>query len=205
MYTRLHQQEGLFTWQRRWGLWGHEGVLALGDHTDPVLVGVTVEIVPPGEGPVGAAHHLHTLLTVLVVVGLAGAPVGVGERRAVTPRVAWRAGSSHLTKGVTRGHVPDWVEWVEEPTSSCRVVLEADPLAAAFAVQGQELLLLLVVDADQVSVSSQTVLTSSAPALPLGPVHIVEELWGKKQKKIGTERKFRPCLIPSRKCFAINL
>lgn len=50
-------------------------------------------------------------------------------------------------------------------TSLCRVVLEADPLAAAFAVQRQELLLLLIVDADQISSSGNTVLTCCSPAL----------------------------------------
>lgn len=65
------------TWQRGWGLWGVDGVLSFGDLTDPVLMGVAVEIVPPGEGPVGAAHHLDAFLAALVVVRLPGAPVGV--------------------------------------------------------------------------------------------------------------------------------
>lgn len=75
------------TWDRRWGHWGQEGVLSLSDHADPVLVSVTVEVVPPGEGPVLAAHHLHTLLTALVVVRLPATPVGVGQRGAVAPGV----------------------------------------------------------------------------------------------------------------------
>lgn len=61
-------------------------------------------------------------------------------------------------------------------TSLRRIVLEADPLAAAFAVLGQELLLFLVVDADQISSPRQAVLISCSPALLLGPVHVVEEL-----------------------------
>ena len=52
-------------------------------------MGVTVEVVPPGEGAVGAAHHLHAVLPALVVVGLPGAPVGVGHWGAVGPGVAW--------------------------------------------------------------------------------------------------------------------
>lgn len=36
-------------------------------------------------------------------------------------------------------------------TSIRWIVLEANPLAAAFAVRGQEVLLFLVVDADQIS------------------------------------------------------
>lgn len=79
---------GQFTWERRWGLWGHDGVLSFSDHAYPVLVSVTVEIVPPGGRPVGAAHHLHTLLAALVVVGLPVTPVSVGQRRAITPRIA---------------------------------------------------------------------------------------------------------------------
>lgn len=61
-------------------------------------------------------------------------------------------------------------------TSLCGVVLEADPLAAGFAVLRQELLLLLTVDANQISSSCNAVLISCSPALLLGPVHIVEEL-----------------------------
>lgn len=61
-------------------------------------------------------------------------------------------------------------------TSLCRIVLEANPLAAAFAVLGQEVLLLLVVDADQISSPRYAVLISRSPALLLGPVHVVEEL-----------------------------
>lgn len=60
--------------------------------------------------------------------------------------------------------------------SFCWIVLEADPLAAGFAVQGQELLLLLTVDADQVGSSSATVLLRCPPAFLQGPVHVVEEL-----------------------------
>lgn len=78
----------LCTWARRWGLRGLDGVLSFGNPAYPVLVGVAVEIVPPGVGPVGAAHHLHTLLAALVVVGLPDAPVGVRDRGSVAPRVA---------------------------------------------------------------------------------------------------------------------
>lgn len=53
---------------------------------------VTVEIVPPGVGPIGAAHHLYTLLAALVVVGLPGTPVGVSERCAIAPRIAYVIG-----------------------------------------------------------------------------------------------------------------
>lgn len=49
---------------------------------------VTVEVVPPGVGSVGVAHHLYTVLPPFVVVGLPGTPVGVSERRAVAPGVA---------------------------------------------------------------------------------------------------------------------
>lgn len=60
--------------------------------------------------------------------------------------------------------------------SLCWVALEADPLAGAFAVQRQEVFLLLVVDADQIGSSGDAVLTRCSPALLHGPVHIVEEL-----------------------------
>lgn len=83
---------GQFTWDGRWGHWGQDGVLSFSDHAYPVLVGVTVEIVPPGVGPVGAAHHLYTLLAALVVVGLPVTPVGVGQRSAITPRIAYMMG-----------------------------------------------------------------------------------------------------------------
>lgn len=53
---------------------------------------------------------------------------------------------------------------------------ETDPLAGAFAVQTQELLLLLSVDAGQGSSSGDTVLVCCFPALLLGPFHVVEEL-----------------------------
>lgn len=49
---------------------------------------VAVDVVPPGGGAVLVAHHLHALLAALVVVGLAGAPVGVREGHAVAPGVA---------------------------------------------------------------------------------------------------------------------
>lgn len=38
---------------------------------------ITVEIIPPGVGPIVVAHHFYTILTALVVVGLPGTPVGV--------------------------------------------------------------------------------------------------------------------------------
>lgn len=76
------------TWDRRWGHRGLDGVLSFSNQAYPVLVSVAVEIVPPGHGPVGVAHHLHTLLAVLVVVGLPGTPVGVNERCAVAPGIA---------------------------------------------------------------------------------------------------------------------
>lgn len=60
--------------------------------------------------------------------------------------------------------------------SFCRVVLEADPFAAAFAIHSEELFLRLTVDADQISSSGHTVLVCSSPALLMLPVHIVEEL-----------------------------
>lgn len=50
---------------------------------------------------------------------------------------------------------------------------EADPLAAVFAVQRQELLLLKAVDADQVGSSRQAVLVRRSPALLHGPIHVV--------------------------------
>lgn len=61
-------------------------------------------------------------------------------------------------------------------TTLDRVPLEADPLGAAFSVQSQELLLLKVVDANQTTSSGLAVLVSTSPALPHGPVDIVEEL-----------------------------
>ena len=61
-------------------------------------------------------------------------------------------------------------------TSFHRVVLEADPLAAGFGVHGQELFLLLSVDADQIGSSGHTVLMCGSPALLQGPVHTVEQL-----------------------------
>lgn len=38
---------------------------------------ITVEVVPPGHGSVGVAHHLDTLLAALVVIWLPVAPVSV--------------------------------------------------------------------------------------------------------------------------------
>lgn len=76
------------TWDRRRWDWGQDRGPSFGNLADPVLVSVAVEIVPPGEGAVGAADHLHAILAPLVVVGLPVGPVGVGEGRAVSPVVA---------------------------------------------------------------------------------------------------------------------
>lgn len=65
-------------------------------------------------------------------------------------------------------------------TALDRVALEADPLGGAFGVQSQELLLLITEDANQTTSSGHAVLVSTRPALPHGPVHIVEELQGRK-------------------------
>lgn len=62
------------------------------------------------------------------------------------------------------------------PTSFQWIVPKADPLGAAFAVQSQEFFFLLVVDADQISTSRETVFKCPFPAFPQGWVHIVEEL-----------------------------
>lgn len=114
---------------------------------------VTVEIVPPGVGPVGAAHHLYTLLAALVVVGLPGTPVGVSERCAIAPRIAYVIGiMRYILRGASFQQGPRFKTHILL-TSFCGIVLEADPLAAGFAVQRQELLLLLTVDADQISSS----------------------------------------------------
>lgn len=61
-------------------------------------------------------------------------------------------------------------------TSLRGVVPEADPLAGVFAVQSEELLLLLVVDADQIGSSGDAVLACRSPALLQGKVHLVEQL-----------------------------
>lgn len=63
-------------------------------------------------------------------------------------------------------------------TPLCGIVLQADPLAAAFAVLRQELLLLITMDAHKIPPSCDTVLIGCSPALLLGPVHVVEELQG---------------------------
>lgn len=173
-----------FTWEWRWGYWGQDGVLSFSNHAYPVLVSVTVEIIPPGVGPVAAAHHLYTLLAALVVVGLPAAPVGVRERCAIAPRITYMMGIVMRVFFVCiiylypNYHPPGTCVYETHIilTSFCWVVLEAYPLAAAFAVQRQELFLLLTVDADQVSSSGDTVLMCCPPALLLGPVHIVEEL-----------------------------
>lgn len=66
------------------------------------------------------------------------------------------------------------------PTSLGGTALQADPLAAAFAVLGQEVLLFLAVDADQIGPPGRAVLIGCPPALLLGPVNVVEELEPKR-------------------------
>lgn len=51
-------------------------------------MGVAVEIVPGGVGAVAVGHHLHTFLPAVVVVGLAGGPVGVRQRCAIAPAIS---------------------------------------------------------------------------------------------------------------------
>ena len=68
-------------------------------------------------------------------------------------------------------------------TSFCRVVLQADPLAGGFAVLSQELLLFLIVDAEQVGSSGNAVLERCRPALLQGKVHVVEELQETRRRK----------------------
>lgn len=80
----------------------------------------------------------------------------------------WRTGSRFSYPSAFAAKV-----WL---TSLRGIALEADPLAAGFAVLGQEFLLFLVVDADQIGSSGYAVLMSCSPALLLGPVHVVEEL-----------------------------
>jgi len=138
---------------------------------------VAVEIVPPGETTVGATHHLDTLLTAFVVVRLSVTPVGVRQRRAVTPGISFKRRVITFSACITQAS--DGFHYTFRyiiPTSLYWVVLEADPLAAAFAVQRQKLFFLLIVDADQISSSGDAVLMCSSPALLHGPVHIVEEL-----------------------------
>lgn len=89
---------GLFTWDWRRGHGGQDGVLSLGNSANPVLVSVTVEVVPPGKRPVGAAHHLNTLLAALVVVGLPVTPVGVADRGAIAPGVSCMMGRGRFSR-----------------------------------------------------------------------------------------------------------
>lgn len=79
----------LGTWNGRWRCRRLDGGPSFGNHADPVLVSVAIDVVPPGGGAVVVAHHLHALLAALVVVGLSGAPVGVREGHAVAPGVAY--------------------------------------------------------------------------------------------------------------------
>ena len=51
--------------------------MSFGDHAYPILMSVTVEVVPPRAGPVVVGYHLHTLLAALVVVWFPVAPVRV--------------------------------------------------------------------------------------------------------------------------------
>lgn len=66
-----------FTWNRRWGHWRDDGSFPFSYHAYPVLMSIAVEVVPPGDGSVGVAHHFDTVLTALVVIRLPGAPVSV--------------------------------------------------------------------------------------------------------------------------------
>lgn len=106
-------------------------------------MGITVEIVPPRGRPICVAHHLYTVLTTLMVVGLPMSPVGVAHRSSVTPVV----------------------------TSICRVVFQTDPLGLPLGVRGQEALFLHVMDADKVCPPGDTVFTGCRPTLLLGEVH----------------------------------
>ena len=77
------------TWDGWWRYRGNDRVLSLGDHADPVLMGVTVQIIPVGASSVGVAHHLHTALAAVMVVGLSITPVGVTQSCAITPAITW--------------------------------------------------------------------------------------------------------------------
>lgn len=139
---------------------------------------VAVDVIPPGGGAIVVAHHLHTILAALVVIGFPMAPVGVREGHAVAPGVACVCGdvSCETIGGLV---VLALVVSLVPLTALDRVSLEADPLGAAFAVHSQELLLLRVADGNQITTSGQAVLSSTLPALSHGPVHIVEELEGR--------------------------
>lgn len=84
---------GYSTWDRGWRHWWQDRILSFGDHAYPVLVGVTVEIIPGGIGTVAVGHHLHAVLSAIVVVGFPGAPVGVRQRGAIAPGVSCAKGT----------------------------------------------------------------------------------------------------------------
>lgn len=55
------------------GSGGRTGFFPFGDRAYPVLVGVTVEIVPRGMRPIGVGHHLHVVFPVTWLFGSPGA------------------------------------------------------------------------------------------------------------------------------------
>lgn len=82
----------LVTWFRRWGPRGKDGILSFSNLAYPILMSVTVEIIPQRVGAIRVAHHLYTVLPTLVIVWLPVTPVGVGQRRAIAPRISCNKG-----------------------------------------------------------------------------------------------------------------
>lgn len=74
------------TWCRGRRLRRYNGFLSFSNHANPVLVGITVQVVPPGR-PVFSGHHLHTVFSAIVIIGFTVAPVRVADRRPVAPVV----------------------------------------------------------------------------------------------------------------------
>lgn len=82
----------LVTWFRWWGPRGKDGILSFSNLAYPILMSVTVEVIPQRVGAIRVAHHLYTVLPTLVIVWLPVTPVGVGQRRAIAPRISCNKG-----------------------------------------------------------------------------------------------------------------